>query len=159
MELMGNHLGNFINTVIRNTEHPSDVPYGRTSRHCAEGYYLSHTVGAVFFGHVIDYLLPSYKAKIYVKIRHADALGIQKPFKNQRIFYRIYSGNPYTVSRKARRSRASSRADGDTALFSKIHKIPNDKIVVDIPHFFDYRQLVFESVDDYFIRILSVLFP
>ena len=53
---------------------------------------------SVFADNVIDDLRSSVLAEIDIKIRHTDAFGVQKPFKQQIISDRINAGDADTVS-------------------------------------------------------------
>ena len=68
-------------------------------------------IGAVAAGHIINDALASFNAKVYIKIRHADALRIQKTLEQQTVFQRVDVRDADAVSTKTACAGASARSD------------------------------------------------
>ena len=75
--------------VKRNVVHAGNISqyqFCAQRDECANG---SHSIGTVFAANVFDDFVASFVAEIDIEIRHADTLGIQKPFEKQIILQRI----------------------------------------------------------------------
>ena len=65
--------GGFGIAHVKGAPHVANCPLGR---HCAEGYYLRHTVVAIAAFHILNDFLAAYVAKINVNIRHCHPFGV-----------------------------------------------------------------------------------
>ena len=104
-------------------------------------------VRTVFAVDVVDDLLSALVTEVHVKIRHTDALGVQKALENQVIADGVDICDAHTVGSDTARTGAASRPPRDTLTFCKIDIVPHDEVVVGIPHGLDHADLVFQAVD------------
>ena len=65
-----------VNIAVGHTERASDITNGKLRLHRAERHYLRHILRAVFRHYIFYYSLPPLRRKIYIYIRHTDALRI-----------------------------------------------------------------------------------
>ena len=74
---------------------------------------MRNVVRAIFAHYIVDHLRAALIAEIDIKIRHADALRVEKALKEKVIFHRVNSRDADTVSRDAARSGPPPGADGN----------------------------------------------
>ena len=157
IQLHGNHFGHRIHRGIGNIQRPAHIPNGATGRHGAEGNDLSHMVTAVFLHHIVDHFLAALVAEINVKIRHADALGVEEPLEQQVVPDGINSRDPHAVRRQTAGAAAAPRPHRQLNTLGIADKIIHDQIVVDIPHLLDDAHLILQPAHYRFLRILPVM--
>src|SRR5574337_538699 len=80
-QLEGNELGDLVHVAVVVPQHAADVAHHRARRHAAEGDDLRHMTVAVAPGHVVNHAIAALHAEVHVEVRHRDALGIEKTFK------------------------------------------------------------------------------
>ena len=115
-------------------------------------------VAAVFSRHIIDDFLPPFIAEVDVDIRHADALRVQEPFKQQIVLDGIDVRNSKAVRDNASRRASAPRADHDAVFLGEIYKIPDNEEVIRKTHIINGGKLVIETFPD-FIRRVLIAFP
>ena len=76
VKLIGDHFGKRIHISIWQVHHSSHIPDHALRCKRTEGDDLHHLLRAVFAAHIIDDLLPSLKAEVYIYIRHGYTLRI-----------------------------------------------------------------------------------
>ena len=120
------HLRNCVNSVIRQAHNSADVTNGRPRLQGTEGHNLRNVVGTVFFGYIVDNLLPSFVAEVNIKVGHRHSFRIEKALKNQVVFHRVKVGYSDTVRRKRACAGASAGAYGNIPAFCKSNEILNN---------------------------------
>ena len=103
-------------------------------------------VGAVFFNDIVYNFASAFVAEIDIEIGHADALGIEKALEQQAVFHRVDAGYTDSIGGYTARSRASAGTHGDIAASRMIYEIVDYKIIVDIAHAADDRELIVEAL-------------
>ena len=147
LQFHGHKLCYHIHLLVRDTHHPSHVPDGVACGHSTKGNDLRHMVRTVFAVDVVDDLLSALVTEVHVKIRHTDALGVQKALENQVIADGVDICDAHTVGGNTARAGTTSRPYRDALTFCKIDIVPHDEVVVGIPHGLDHTDLVFQAVD------------
>ena len=74
--LVGDHLGNRIHESVGQIHHTPHVADHTLGRHRTERHDLHHPILSVLTVHMIDHLLPPFKAEVHINIRHGDTLRI-----------------------------------------------------------------------------------
>ena len=156
-QLHRHQLGDRIHLLVPHSQRPAGVAQRGAGRHRAKGDDLSDMVSAVAAHHIIDYLAAAHITEIDVKIRHAHPLGIQEPLEDQVVFDRIDTGDANAVGSEAARTRTPSGSHRNSLTFGIGHKIMNNQVVIDISHLFDDRKLIFQPLDHFGSRILTVV--
>ena len=87
-----------ISCLIRQTHCSCHISHCLLCRKRAKGRYLCNVVRAVFLHNVINNTLSAFHAEIYIKVRHGNSFGIEKTFKKQIIFQRVYTRYAYAIS-------------------------------------------------------------
>ena len=103
-------------------------------------------VGAVFFNNIVYNFASAFITEINIEIGHTDALGIEESLEQQAVFHRIDAGYTDSIGGYTARSRTSAGADGYIAAARMIYEIVDYKIIVDIAHAADDRELVVEAL-------------
>ena len=93
IQFIGNHLGKIIHISIRQIHHPAYVPDHALGSKGTESYNLYYLFRPILPAHIINHLLPSFKAEVYIDIRHGNTLRVQKTLKQKIIFDGINIGN------------------------------------------------------------------
>ncbi len=129
---------------IRQAERPCHVTNGGPRRQRTEGHDLRHVIGTVPANDILDDLLTLFVAKINIKVRHADAFGVEEPLKQQLIPDRIDPGNTDAIRTQTAGAGASSRTDRYVVLARILHKIVDNEIIIHVPHPLDGFHFVFQ---------------
>src|SRR5699024_5974604 len=95
---------------------------------------------------VVNNLLPAHVAEVDVNVRHADAVGVQKTLKIQRIFDGVELGDAQTVGHHAAGCRAASRADRDSLFAGELDKVADNEKIVDKAHLGNHTDFVFKAL-------------
>ena len=135
-----------------------NISYCLLCLHGSEGNYLRNPALAILAGNIIDYLLTALITEIYINIRHADPLRIEKTLKNQIIFYRVDISYLKAVCHNGTCCRASARAYHDSVCFGIVYKIPYNQEIFHISHGFYGAKLIVKSVVKLLCRIFTVPF-
>lgn len=77
-------------------------------------------VRTVFAVDVVDDLLSALVTEVHVKIRHTDALGVQKALENQVIADGVDICDAHTVGSDTARAGTTSRPYRDALTFAKL---------------------------------------
>ncbi len=93
---------------------------------------------------VVYDLAAAVDAEVHVYIRHGDALGVEKAFKKEAVFYGIDVRDVQAVGHDAARRAAAPRTDGDPVSFGIADEVRDDEKIVHKPHFFYHLQLIVE---------------
>ncbi len=97
VELGRHQLGYAVNIAVVHLERPTDVPDSGACGHGAERDDLRDSVGPVLVRDVIYDLAASLPAEVDVNVGHGDALGVEKPLKQQVVPERIDIRNAQAV--------------------------------------------------------------
>ena len=143
----GHKLCYHVHLLVWNTHHAAHIPDGIAGGHGTKGNDLRHMVRTVFAVDVVDDLLSALVTEVHVKIRHTDALGVQKALEDQIIADGVDIRDAHAVGSDTTRTGAASRPHRDTLTFCKIDIVPHDEVVVGITHRLDHADLVFQAVD------------
>ena len=141
-----NQLRNSIGFRIAEVERTAYIPDGTPGSHSTKGDNLGNMVSTIFPHHIVDDLLPAFLAEIGIKIRHTDPLRVQKPLKDQRILHGINFRDVQTIRSYGGRAGATAGSHRDPLLLCVANEIPDNQIVVYIPHAGDDINLIFQSV-------------
>ena len=144
--LRRNHFGNGIHKGIGQIHNTAHIPQHAPGCHGSKGDDLGHPILAVFPHHIVDNLLPAFKAKININIRHGYTLRIQKTLKEKLITHGIDIGNMHHVGYDTSRCRTSPRPYGDSIVTGIFDKIPYNQEIIHISHIFDNAQLIFQTL-------------
>ena len=101
-------------------------------------------VVAVLAIYIVDDLSTAVHAEIDIDIRHADTLRVQKPLKEQAVFYGVNIGEAEAVRHHAARCAAAPGAYGYLLTFCVADEVGNDEEIVDKAHLLYHRKLVVE---------------
>ena len=146
IQLVGDHFGDTVHIGIGQIHYPSHVPDYPLGRHGTEGHDLNHLLGTVLLSHIINDLLPSFKAEVNVDIGHGYTLGIQETFKQQVIFNRIDIGDFQAIGYDASCRRSSSRPHHDIITLGIINKIPYNEEIIHVTHAPDNIQFIIQPL-------------
>ena len=135
-----------VNVAVRHPERPPDVAHGCSGGKRAEGDDLRHVVLPVAPPDVGNHLVPAVVAEININIRHADALGVQEPLKEQVKPQRVDVGNAQRIGNQAARARPSPGTDRNILRPRVVHVVLHDQEVVGVAHLQNDRQLVFHAL-------------
>ena len=155
-QLPGHHFSNAVAGLVGQAGDPAHIPDHASGGHGAEGDNLSHMVGTVAAGDVINHFLTAFLAKVNVKVWHGHPLGIQKPFKQQLIPQRVDIGNADGVGGNAPGTRATPRSHRYVPAAGIADKIPDNQIVVHISHLSDDAQFIIQPLHRFFGRWVAV---
>ena len=84
-----NQFGQAVAQGKRQLQHTPHIAYHGFGRHRAKGYDLAHRLFAVFFAHIFNHAPAIGLAEVNIKVGHGHALGVEKTFKQQRVFKRV----------------------------------------------------------------------
>ena len=101
---------------------------------------------AILLRHIFDYFASPFVTKIDIKVRHADALNIEKAFKKQTIFERVNIGNTQSIGGERRRSGTAARPYHYPFFSGIANKVPDDQIIVGKAHFNNDFQFNFQPL-------------
>ena len=146
LELHGHQFCHHVHLLIRDTHHTAHIADGVAGGHGTEGNNLRHMIGPVFPIDVINDLLPTLVAEVYVKIGHADALRVQEALEDQIVPDGVDIRDAYAVGRNAACTGTTARAHRDALTFGVIDVVPDDKVVVGVAHGFDHADLIAQAV-------------
>src|SRR5210317_246688 len=128
LQLVRNKLGNAINITKWHVKGPAHVPYYGTGLHGPESYNLGNMLGSsVFVLYIMENFPSAFLAEIYVKIRQAFALDIEKAFKYQTIGHGINFSDAQTIGHKAAGARPPSGANRNFIFFRPVDEIGHDE--------------------------------
>ena len=144
VRLLRNHLRDGVHKRVGQVHDPAHIPDHAPGRQRSEGHDLHHPVLAVFADHIINDLLPSFKAEVHVDIGHGHTLRIEEPLEQKLIPQGIDISDPQAVRHDAARGGAPSRSDSDPVILGIFDKVPHDQEIIHIPHILDRIQLVFQ---------------
>ena len=142
-----------VNVRKRHPQRPAYIFYNSPCRKGRKRDYLRYVILAVFFDNVVYYLLPSFYAKVDIKIRHRYSFRIQKPFKRQVVYKRINVRNIQGIRNKAGRAAAAPRAYEYAIFMRKVDKVPDYKKIVRKVHVFYHRKLCIQPLMRGLVRI------
>ena len=108
----GHLLGDGVALGVAHVQRAARVAHGLARGHGAEGDYLRDVVAAVLAVHVLYDLAAAAHAEVYVYIRHAHALGVQKALEVEAVFYWVDVGYIEAVAHDAARRAAAAGAYG-----------------------------------------------
>ena len=109
-EALRNQLGDPIHETEGMAQDPPHVADHGPRGHGAEGDDLGHAVPSVATCHVIDDPVPALHAEVDVEIRHGDAFGLEKAFKQDLVAQRIEVGDGQRVGHQRAGARTAARA-------------------------------------------------
>ena len=72
-----------VNLPVGHLQHAADIAQHSARLQLSEGNDLRDLVAAIFLLHIADDLITTRLAEVDIKIRHGDALWVQKPLKQQ----------------------------------------------------------------------------
>ena len=142
----GHQLRHRIGFRVAEVERTAHIPDGTTGSHRAKGDDLGNMVSAIFPRHIVNDLLPPFLTEIGIKIRHADPLRVQKPFKNQGILHGVNFCDMQAIRSDGGCAGATAGAHRDSLFLSIANEIPDNEIVVYITHPADDIDLIFQPV-------------
>ena len=82
-EIIWDQLGNFIDAAVAELQHATDIPDDGLGVHLTKGRDLGYRIGAVLLGDVLDHFVAAVLTEVDVKVRHRDAVWIEKAFEEQ----------------------------------------------------------------------------
>ena len=148
MELLGDHLGDFVHLIIGHAQHPAHIADHGPGGHGAERDDLGDTLLAVLLLDVLDHLVALQVAEIDVDVRHADPLRIEEALEEQVVLERVDIGNPQAVGDQAARGRAAARPDRDAHLARLVDQVADNQEVAGETGALDNVQLVGQPLLD-----------
>jgi len=111
---------------------------------------------AIFLPDVLEYLAATRFAEIDINIRRRNSIRIQETLENQSVLQRIDVGNAKNICNERTRSRPTTRADRNAALFGEVDEIPNNQYVTDESGLLEYPKFIIEPLLQLTIRRRSV---
>ena len=157
MQLIGHSLGHHIGLGIAKIQSSAHIPDGTAGSHGAEGSDLGHMVGTVLFHDIVNNFAPAFLAEVRIEIGHANPLGIQKSLKNEGIFHGVNFRDVHTVGNDGSSTGATARTYGNARFLGITDEIPDDEIIIHIPHAANNIDLIFQTVNVCLGRILIAL--
>ena len=140
----GDLLSHSIGFGVTHGKHSAYIPYGTACRQSTECDDLSNMVAAVETVHIVDNLSPAVYTEIDVDIRHGDAFGIEKAFKEQAVLYRIDICDVQTVGNHTAGCAAAPGTDGYAVVFRISNEVGDNKEIINKTHLADHIQLIIE---------------
>ena len=104
-------LGELVDEVVGQVEHPADVAHHRLRRHGAEGGDLRHRCGAVLLLHVLDHPVAAVLAEVDVEVGHRHPLRVEKALEQQVVAQRVEVGDAERIGHQRAGAGAAPRAD------------------------------------------------
>ena len=144
-QIHGHGFGHGVGFLVAHTQNPAHVAHDAAGCHGAEGDDLTHVVGAVFPGHVVDDFRAALVAEVHVDIRHGNALRVQEALEEELVAQGIQHGDAQGVGHDGTGAAAAAGAHHDAVGFGPVDEVPDDEEVVHIAHFFDDAELVFQT--------------
>ncbi len=130
----GNHLRQPVHLPVRHLQHTANVAHRRLGQQCTESDDLPHLVAAVFLLHIADHLFPAIHAEVDIEVGHGDPLGVEKPFKQQRVTKRVQIGNCQRIGHETTRARSPPRPHRNALILAPFDKVGDDQEVAGEPH-------------------------
>ena len=146
IQFLRDHLGDRIHLCIRQIHHTSDITDNASRCQRTKRNDLNDTVIAIFSSDVINNLLPSFKTKVNVNIRHGYSFRIEKTLEQQIITNWIQLCDAQCIRNQASRCRSTPRSDHDIMITGIFDKIPHNQEIVNVSHVPDRRQLIIQPL-------------
>ena len=145
--VMRDEFGQPIAVGIRHVQNPTDVAHHRFRTKSTKGRNLRDRCHAVSLLHVVNHLVAPVLAKVNIKVRHGDALRVQKSLEQQRILERIKVGNQQRIRHQRACARTTARSDRNIVVFGPLNEIGHDEKVPRETHFDNGVQLNVQTLD------------
>ena len=133
------------------------IPDSTPGCHGAEGGNLGHMVRTVFFHDIGDDLAPALLAEVRIKVRHTHPFRVQKPLENQAVLHGIHFRNVQAVGNDGSGTGATARPHRNPRFLGIADKIPDNQVIVYIPHPADNANFIFQPLTVFRRRILIPL--
>ena len=146
IQFLRDHLGDRIHLCIRQIHHTSDITDNASRCQRTKRNDLNDTVIAIFSSDVINNLLPSFKTKVNVNIRHGYSFRVEKTLEQQIITNWIQLCDAQCIRNQASRCRSTPRSDHDIMITGIFDKIPHNQEIVNVSHVPDRRQLIIQPL-------------
>ena len=101
---------------------------------------------AVFAHNILNDFTTALLTEVRIKVRHADSLRVQESLENQRILHGIHFGNMHTICHNGRCTGSTAGSNRNTGFLGISNKIPNDEVVVYIPHTADNINFILQPL-------------
>ena len=144
LQLLGDHLGHLIHQGVGDPQGPAHIPKSGPGGHSAKGDDLGHVVGAVLLHHVVDDLLAAVVAEVHVKVGHTHPLRIEKTLKEKAQAHGIDAGNAHAVGGDGPGPGSPPRPHRDVPASGVVDEVVDNKVIIDVPHLVDHRDLVLQ---------------
>ena len=158
MEGGGHQLGHHIGFSIRKVQRTANIPDSATGCHCAKSSDLRHSIRTILTHHIVNDFATAFLAEVRIEVGHTDTLGVQESLENQCVLHGIYFRNVHTVRHNGSRAGATARSNGNAGFLGIADKVPNDEVVVHIPHSTDNADLILQPLHIVGRRI-GIAFP
>ena len=118
-------------------------------------------VAAILAVHIIDHFLTALVAEVHIKVRHTNALRVQKALKDQVIPHGVNVRDAHAVGSDAACARATAGPHRNPHAFGIVDIIKYDQIIVGVAHIPDHADLVCKafSVFGRHLRAIAALQP
>ena len=154
-QLMRHGAGNRIHVTVCHPHGASDIADRRAGSQCTERDDLRDALPPVAARDIVDDLVAAVIAEVHVKVGHTDTLRIEKALEQQFKRDGIHLGDADTVRNQTAGAGAAPRSDGNILRFGEIHVVPDNEVIVIIPHVSDDRQLILQPCAVLLLRVTS----
>ena len=147
VENIRHHFGNGIHLPQGNVQRSPYIPDHGPCLEFSIGNDLRYKFStAVLLHHVFVDLVPPVDAEIHVDVGHADAGGVQEPFKNQAVLDGVQIGNAHGVGHHAAGRRPAPRAHRNAVFLGVADEVGHDEEIGGKTHFLDDGNFIFQPL-------------
>ena len=135
---------------IQSTTH---IPDSASGSHSTKSSNLGNAIFTIFSGYVVNNFPSALLAEVSIKVGHAHPFRIQKALKNQGVLHGIHFCNMHTVRHNGCRAGSSARSYRNAHFLGIANKVPNNEVIVHIPHTAYDINLIFQAIHIFLRRI------
>src|SRR5918997_674603 len=144
--LVRDELCQLVRVLVGVLEDPARVPDSGLRPDGPEGDDLCHVlVAAVLVGDVPHHLAATLHREVYVHVRHADAVGVEKPLEEEGVLEGIEIRYLERVGHYGSSRRPAPGTYRNLPILGVLDEVPHDEEVVGEAHLLDGRELEVEA--------------